>query len=224
MQHIVRYGKQHLMAIAQTPQNEKLGASSLKSIFYSVKEHQSQCMLLWKATLAFVPPRPFIDLGLKTSSAAQSSVCSDGMQWFFMYETHSKHAILCGEAWFELKIPSFHKHGKAMCVWWPSHKLHKTRALVLPTFNVYPTQWRNTRTNAPLLQKAILPCLFPTKSSPRIRANECLHFPKLFVNWLFAGGFHSLKPTPNMFSFVKKSDLASKCLIFTNTEKPHIAS
>ena len=103
-----------------------------------------------------------------------------------------------------------------------SHNLQKTRVWKLPHCKVYSTWWMNTSPNVSLLWNASLTLFQPRPFlyTGRMRQNAA----QISLHWVCTGGFCHLNGTPNMFSFVQKSALAWKCLLFTNMEKQHIAS
>ena len=128
-----------------------------------------------------------------------------------------------------MKMPSFHKRGKAahseLGRSSPDGNLTSSTKQEAGSFLLAKHILLSEQTPAPMelcLGKQPLP--FPTKPSLAGRAKELLCCQMLSVHWLFAGSFCGLKPTPNMFSFVENPDLVWKCLLFIIEGKLHIAS
>ena len=78
-------------------------AASWQHIFYSGMEHQKNMGLLWRAALAFFPPRLLLGLRWCSCSAAQNSLgpgCVQGLS--FAWKSLQKSSLVCRhQIWLE---------------------------------------------------------------------------------------------------------------------------
>ena len=65
--------------------------------------------LLWKATLAFFPPRLSYGVGIVVPQLHNTPFGLVVHEGFLLLEIHSKCGLLCAEAYFFLNIPSCQK-------------------------------------------------------------------------------------------------------------------
>ena len=105
--HIESSGHQCLMVSSQPPQNNSLEVSSWQIYSTQYWDTSPNRCLLWKATLAIFLTRQLLYLGICSPSPAQISLGPLCVQWFPLFETHSKHVLLCAKSWFGSKMPSF---------------------------------------------------------------------------------------------------------------------
>ena len=119
--------------------------------------------------------------------ATQNSLCTGLVQGFPSLKMHHKDILLCGVAWFGMKMSSFHNWWKSTH-WelgpshWQSHKIHKTRIWRLPHWQNIFNSVNKTQPHWGFPHKSNT-CLFPTLADPKPRANEAF-----FCTWISVAG------------------------------------
>ena len=130
-------------------------------------------------------------------------------------ERHSKHVLFCGEVWFGMKMPYFHRWGGAACqrarairAEWQSYKLHRIRVWKLTHCKGLSNQWTNTSPNVGLSRKPALPVAHLGFTNNEIKRANVL--PRDFGSMVLLREFPSLERNSKTFLlggevwFVKK--------------------